>query len=147
MARIFNTFGPRMLPNDGRVVSNFIVQALLNKPITIYGDGSQTRSFCYVDDLIDGVVKLMASANDFTGPVNLGNPAEYTMLELAEIIRTLTSSHSPMVHKPLPEDDPKQRRPDITLARQILGWQPSIPLAVGLKHTIDYFDNLLRRQS
>ncbi|MEE4379902.1 MAG: UDP-glucuronic acid decarboxylase family protein [Candidatus Competibacteraceae bacterium] len=146
VARIFNTYGPRMHPNDGRVVSNFIVQALKNDPITIYGDGNQTRSFCYVDDLIEGFVRLMNSPDELTGPVNLGNPGEFTMIELAETIIKLTGSRSQLVHKPLPEDDPKQRQPDIRLARDQLEWQPSIPLETGLQHTITYFDALLRQR-
>ncbi|MCB1814337.1 MAG: NAD-dependent epimerase/dehydratase family protein, partial [Candidatus Competibacteraceae bacterium] len=144
VARIFNTFGPRMHPNDGRVVSNFIVQALRNEPITIYGDGTQTRSFCYVDDLIEGFIKLMNSPDDFTGPVNLGNPGEFTMIELAETILKQTGSSSQLIHKPLPEDDPKQRQPDIRLAREKLDWQPTIPLETGLQRTIAYFEALLR---
>jgi len=143
VARIFNTYGPRMHPNDGRVVSNFIVQALKNEPITIYGDGSQTRSFCYVDDLIDAFVLLMNSPDEFTGPVNLGNPGEFTILELAEKVIALTGSRSELVFRPLPADDPRQRRPDIALAREKLGWEPKIPLEDGLKSTIAYFDNLL----
>ncbi|MBU6367490.1 MAG: SDR family oxidoreductase [Gemmatimonadetes bacterium] len=145
VARIFNTYGPRMHPNDGRVVSNFIVQALRNEPITLYGDGSQTRSFCYVDDLIEGFVRLMRSDDAVTGPVNLGNPGEFTMRQLAELVRDLTGSRSPLVHLPLPADDPKQRRPDIALAQSQLGWQPTVPLAEGLKATIAYFDQLLNR--
>jgi UDP-glucuronate decarboxylase len=140
VARIFNTFGPRMHPHDGRVVSNFIMQALANEPITLYGDGTQTRSFCYVDDLIEGFIRLMDTPDDFTGPVNLGNPGEFTMIELAETIRELTGSRSELVHKPLPADDPKQRRPDITLARERLGWEPMVPLKEGLKATIAYFE-------
>ena len=128
-----------MHPNDGRVVSNFIVQALKGAPITIYGDGKQTRSFCYVDDLIDGLVRLMASPEDFTGPVNLGNPEEFTILELARKTIELTDSKSEIIRKPLPADDPMQRQPDISLARQILQWQPTIPLGVGLPKTIAYF--------
>jgi UDP-glucuronate decarboxylase len=143
VARIFNTYGPRMHPNDGRVVSNFIVQALRNEPITLYGDGTQTRSFCYVDDLIEGFVRLMNSDDNFTGPVNLGNPGEFTMIELAEKVRALTGSRSNLVHKPLPTDDPKQRQPDITLARDKLGWEPTVALDEGLKATIVYFDGLL----
>lgn len=139
VVRIFNTYGPRMDPNDGRVVSNFIVQALRGQDLTIYGSGSQTRSFCYVDDLIEGFVRLMNSEDGITGPVNLGNAGEFTMLELAEKVLTLTGSTSKLVFKPLPQDDPKQRRPDITLARETLGWQPAIPLEVGLRHTIEYF--------
>ncbi len=145
VARIFNTYGPRMHPNDGRVVSNFIVQALQNHPITIYGDGSQTRSFCYADDLIEAFVRLMNSPDDFTGPVNLGNPGEFTILELAQKVIDMTGSGSKIVFHPLPSDDPKQRRPDITLAKEKLGWEPKIPLSEGLKHTIAYFDALLRR--
>ena len=137
VARIFNTYGPRMHPNDGRVVSNFIVQALKGEPITVYGDGTQTRSFCYVDDLIEGFVRLMES--DTIGPINLGNPGEFTMLELAEEVLKLTRSKSKIVHKPLPADDPKQRRPDITLAKKHLKWEPKVPLAEGLKKTIAYF--------
>jgi UDP-glucuronate decarboxylase len=145
VARIFNTYGPRMHPNDGRVVSNFIVQALQNDPITIYGDGSQTRSFCYADDLIEAFVRLMNSPDEFTGPVNLGNPGEFTILELAQKVIDMTGSGSKIVFHPLPSDDPKQRRPDITLAKEKLGWEPKIPLSEGLKHTIAYFDALLRR--
>ncbi len=144
VARIFNTYGPRMHPNDGRVVSNFIVQALRNEPITVYGDGSQTRSFCYVDDMIEGFLRLMATADDFTGPVNLGNPAEFTIRELAEKVIELTGSRSRIEYRPLPSDDPRQRCPDITLARTALGWEPTVPLAEGLERTIAYFDGLLR---
>lgn len=143
VVRIFNTYGPRMHPNDGRVVSNFIVQALQGKPITIYGEGTQTRSFCYVDDLIEGFMRMMASPRDFTGPVNLGNPAEFTMLELAQQVLELTGSDSDVVRLPLPEDDPKQRQPDIGLARDRLGWEPAIDLRTGLQSTIDYFRQLL----
>ena len=139
VARIFNTYGPRMHPNDGRVVSNFIVQALQNAPMTIYGDGSQTRSFCYVDDLVEGLVKLMASADDVTGPVNLGNPEEYTMTELATTIQSLTGSHSALVFHDLPQDDPKQRQPDISLAARVLDWRPQVRVRDGLKKTITYF--------
>ncbi len=139
VARIFNTYGPRMHPNDGRVVSGFIVQALRNDPITIFGEGTQTRSFCYVDDLIEGLVKLMATPEDVIGPVNLGNPREMTVLELARRIVELTGSKSRFVHKPLPSDDPVQRQPDIRLARQALGWEPSTGLDAGLQRTIDYF--------
>ncbi len=139
VARIFNTYGPRMHPNDGRVVSNFIVQALLGQPITVYGKGRQTRSFCYVDDLIEALARLMESDEDFTGPVNLGNPQECTMLELAEEIVALTGSRSPIVFSPLPADDPARRCPDITLARAMLDWQPAVPLREGLQRTIDYF--------
>lgn len=143
VARIFNTYGPRMQTNDGRVVSNFIVQALKGKPITIYGDGRQTRSFCYVDDLIDGFVRFMGAAPDVTGPVNLGNPVEFTILELAELVIDLTGSRSGLVRMPLPQDDPQQRRPDISLARKHLEWKPSVQLREGLAHTIAYFDGLL----
>jgi UDP-glucuronate decarboxylase len=138
VARIFNTYGPRMHPNDGRVVSNFIIQALRNQPITLYGDGSQTRSFCYVDDLIEGFVRLMNSPDDLAGPINLGNPGEFSMIELAETIRDLTGSHSPLIHEPLPQDDPRQRQPDITQAKTHLGWEPKIPLREGLKPTIAF---------
>ena len=141
--RIFNTYGPRMHPNDGRVVSNFIVQALNNKPITIYGDGSQTRSFCYVDDLITGMIKLMESQKSITGPINMGNPSEFTMIELAELVIKLTSSRSKLKFKPLPEDDPKQRQPNISLAKSKLNWSPKVSLEEGLNKTITYFKNLL----
>ena len=134
-----------MHPNDGRVVSNFIVQALQNKPITLDGDGTQTRSFCYVADLIDGFVRLMDSPDDLAGQVNLGNPGEFTMIELAEAVRDLTGSSSELVHEPLPQDDPKQRQPDITLAREQLGWEPRVALRDGLRPTIAYFEALLRR--
>ncbi len=144
VARIFNTYGPRMHPNDGRVVSNFIVQALKGGPITIYGDGDQTRSFCYVSDLIDGFIRLMDTPDDFTGPVNLGNPGEFTIRELAEKILEMTGSRSELVFKPLPMDDPRQRQPDITLAREQLGWEPKIKLADGLAKTIEFFDSLLK---
>ncbi|MGC8720694.1 MAG: UDP-glucuronic acid decarboxylase family protein [Thermodesulforhabdaceae bacterium] len=146
VARIFNTYGPRMHPNDGRVVSNFIIQALTNRPITVYGDGSQTRSFCYVDDMIEGLVRLMNTPDDFTGPVNLGNPHEVSILELAETIIELTGSKSEIVFKPLPYDDPRRRCPDITLARTVLQWEPKVPLIEGLKKTIEYFDNCLRAE-
>lgn len=142
VARIFNTYGPRMHPNDGRVISNFIVQALLDRDITVYGDGRQTRSFCFVDDLIDGLFRLMNSPDDFTGPVNIGNPGEYTILELADKIITLTGANATIVYKPLPQDDPLQRKPDITLAREKLGWNPVTELENGLQRTIDYFKNL-----
>jgi len=142
VARIFNTYGPRMHPNDGRVISNFIVQALLGRDITVYGEGRQTRSFCFVDDLIDGLFRLMNSPDDFTGPVNIGNPGEYTILELADKIITLTGAKSTIVYKPLPQDDPLQRRPDITLAREKLGWNPVTDLENGLRRTFDYFKNL-----
>ncbi len=143
VARIFNTYGPNMHPNDGRVVSNFIMQALQNKPLTIYGDGSQTRSFCYVDDLIEAFVRLMDTADDFTGPVNTGNPKEFTIKELAEKVIALTGSSSELVCKALPSDDPTQRRPDITLAKKMLGWEPKIQLEEGLKKTIPYFERIL----
>ena len=143
VARIFNTYGPRMHPNDGRVVSNFIVQALKGEDVTIYGDGNQTRSFCFVDDLIDGCVRLMQSPADFAGPVNLGNPDEFSMRELAQLIIEATGSRSKLVFLPLPQDDPRQRQPDITLARQKLDWSPKVPLREGLRRTIAYFDNLL----
>lgn len=145
VARIFNTYGPRMHPNDGRVVSNFIVQALRNDPITIYGDGKQTRSFCYVDDLVRGLMALMNTPDEVTGPVNLGNPGEFTMLELAEKVITLSGSKSTLNFMPLPADDPKQRQPDITLARKSLNWQPTIALDEGLTKTIAYFRDLLQR--
>ncbi len=144
VARIFNTYGPRMHPNDGRVVSNFIVQALKNEPITLYGDGKQTRAFCYVDDLIEGFVRLMGAADDVTGPINLGNPVETTVAELARKIIELTGSRSKLVHRPLPVDDPVQRCPDIGRAKSILGWEPKVPLETGLKRTIAFFDQLLR---
>ena len=143
IVRIFNTYGPRMLPNDGRVVSNFIVQALSGEDLTIYGDGSQTRSFCYVDDLIEGFVRMM-NQDKIIGPVNIGNPGEFTMLELAKEVLELTGSKSKIVYKPLPGDDPKMRRPDISLAKEALGWEPTIPLRKGLEKTIVYFDNLLK---
>ena len=137
--RIFNTYGPRMHPNDGRVVSNFIVQAIRGEPITIYGDGKQTRSFCYVDDLIDGMIKLMVSPADITGPINIGNPGEFTMIELAELVLKLVGGSSKIVFKPIPQDDPKQRQPDISLAQSKLNWQPKVALEDGLKETISYF--------
>ncbi|MGB0262342.1 MAG: UDP-glucuronic acid decarboxylase family protein [Henriciella sp.] len=143
VARIFNTYGPRMNPNDGRVVSNFIVQALKGEDITLYGDGDQTRSFCYVDDLVAGLIALMESPDDVTGPINLGNPGEFTIKELAENVIDLTGSASKMVHKPLPQDDPRQRQPDITRAKEQLDWEPSIKLRDGLTKTIAYFDGLL----
>jgi UDP-glucuronate decarboxylase len=143
VARIFNTYGPRMHPNDGRVVSNFIVQALSDEPVTIYGDGSQTRSFCYVDDLVDAFIRLMSLGDDFAGPMNLGNPGEFTILELAEKVIEATGSRSQIIRKPLPQDDPIQRQPDITLAREKLAWEPKVGLDDGLKLTIDYFDRLL----
>jgi UDP-glucuronate decarboxylase len=144
VVRIFNTYGPRMHPNDGRVVSSFIVQALMGRDITVYGEGQQTRSFCYVDDLIDGFVRLMNTGDDVTGPINVGNPGEFTMLELANMVIELTGSKSKIVHLPLPSDDPKQRRPDITLAQEKLGWEPKVPLKAGLVKTIDYFDGMIR---
>jgi UDP-glucuronate decarboxylase len=147
VARIFNTYGPNMHPHDGRVVSNFIMQALLNRPITIYGNGQQTRSFCYVSDLVDGLVRLMGSAGKVTGPINLGNPGEFTIRELAEMVIDLTGSKSKLQRKPLPEDDPKQRQPDIAKAKKALGWQPKVKLADGLKKTIPYFDGLIRASS
>ncbi|MGH6618140.1 MAG: UDP-glucuronic acid decarboxylase family protein [Alphaproteobacteria bacterium] len=147
VARIFNTYGPRMLPNDGRVVSNFIVQALQGKPITVFGDGSQTRSFCYVDDLVRGLIALMDSPDSVTGPINLGNPGEFTILELAEKVIDMTGSRSKIDYHPLPQDDPTQRCPNITKARDHLDWQPVTPLQEGLKKTIAYFDELLRRNS
>jgi len=141
--RIFNTYGPRMHPNDGRVVSNFIVQALKGEDITIYGDGTQTRSFCYVDDLVDGMMRLMESPKGFTGPVNIGNPVEFTMLQLAELVLSLTESASKIRFMPLPSDDPRQRQPDIGLAREKLGWEPSVALPQGIQKTIDYFRSIL----
>ena len=146
VARIFNTYGPRMHPNDGRVVSNFIRQALVGEPITIFGDGQQTRSFCYVSDLVDGLVRLMGTRDDFTGPVNIGNPHEFTMIELAERVIALTNSKSKLVREPLPVDDPRQRQPDITLARSELKWEPKVQLDEGLLKTIEYFDQFLRRE-
>ncbi|MDR0823454.1 MAG: GDP-mannose 4,6-dehydratase, partial [Prevotella sp.] len=144
IVRIFNTYGPNMNPNDGRVVSNFIVQALKGDDITIYGDGTQTRSFQYVDDLVEAMIRMMATDDSFTGPVNTGNPGEFTMIELANIILELTGSKSKLVFKPLPGDDPKQRKPDISLAKEKLGWEPTIQLRDGLIKTINYFDNLLK---
>jgi UDP-glucuronate decarboxylase len=141
VARIFNTYGPRMHPADGRVVSNFIIQALKGEPITLYGEGTQTRSFCYVDDLIDGLIRLMESPSDVTGPINLGNPVEFTMRELAELVLAETGSPSPIVNRPLPQDDPRQRKPNITLAQELLGWAPKVPLGEGLKSTIAYFQS------
>jgi UDP-glucuronate decarboxylase len=143
VARIFNTYGPRMHPNDGRVVSSFIVQALTGRDITVYGDGLQTRSFCYVDDLIEGLFRLMNSGDDLVGPVNLGNPAEFTILELVQKVVEMTGSKSKVVHRPLPQDDPRQRRPDISLAQERLGWQPSFSISEGLKKTIQYFEEML----
>ena len=147
VARIFNTYGPRMHPNDGRVVSNFIVQALQTKPITIYGDGNQSRSFCYVDDLIEVFVRFMDSEDSFTGPVNTGNPGEFTIRQLAETVIELTGSGSQLIEKPLPADDPRQRQPDITLAREKLDWEPQVELREGLVKTIEYFDNFLQSAS
>ncbi len=147
VARIFNTYGPRMHIGDGRVVSNYIVQALKNEPITIYGDGSQTRAFCYVDDMIDAFLRLMGTPEDVCGPVNLGNPAELSMLELAKKITALTGSHSPISFHPLPSDDPKQRQPDISLARKLLNWEPVLSLDEGLSKTIAYFDQLLTQDT
>ncbi len=144
LMRIFNTYGPRMHPNDGRVVSNFIVQALQGKDITIYGDGTQTRSFQYVDDLVEGAIRLMATGDDFIGPVNIGNPGEFTMLELAEKVLMLTKSSSKIIHMPLPADDPLQRKPDISLAKEKLNWEPLIPLEEGLIKTIDYFKTIVK---
>jgi UDP-glucuronate decarboxylase len=143
VARIFNTYGPRMHPNDGRVVSNFIIQALTQQPITLYGDGAQTRSFCYVDDLLDAILKFMDTPDDFTGPVNLGNASEFTIAELAALVLELTHSRSELIRKPLPADDPRQRKPDTALAESQLNWKATTPLAEGLKKTIDYFDRLL----
>lgn len=144
IVRIFNTYGPRMQPDDGRVVSNFVLQALRDEDITVFGDGSQTRSFCYVDDLIEGFVRLMASGEDVSGPVNIGNPAEITVEELAETVIALTHSHSRIVHRTLPVDDPRRRRPDITRAQQMLGWSPQVPLAEGLARTVRYFTSAAR---
>lgn len=144
IVRIFNTYGPRMHPHDGRVVSNFILQALRNQDITIYGDGSQTRSFCYRDDLIEAMIRMMGTGDEVTGPVNIGNPVEFTILQLAETILELTGSRSKLIRMPLPSDDPKQRQPDIAQARRLLGWEPTTPLREGLQKTIEYFDRLLR---
>lgn len=144
VARIFNTYGPRMHPRDGRVVSNFVIQALKGDDITVYGEGQQTRSFCYVDDLIEAFVRLMNSPDDVTGPINTGNPGEFTILELAEKVIAMTGSKSKIIKLPLPQDDPKQRRPDITKAKSVLGWEPAIPLDHGLPKTIRYFDGLVR---
>ena len=145
--RIFNTYGPNMNPEDGRVVSNFIVQALRNQDITVYGDGSQTRSFCYVDDLVEGIRRMMDSRDGFTGPVNLGNPGEFTVLELAEKVLDLTGSRSKIIYQPLPQDDPTQRKPVIELAKKELGWEPEIALEEGLKKTIQYFENVLQTKA
>jgi UDP-glucuronate decarboxylase len=146
VVRIFNTYGPRMHPNDGRVVSNFIIQALLGRDITVYGDGQQTRSFCYVDDLVDGMIRMMETPDDITGPINIGNPAEFSIRELAEIVIDVTGSRSKIVGRPLPADDPRQRQPDITKARKLLGWAPQTPLKEGLVRTIAYFENLLKEE-
>jgi UDP-glucuronate decarboxylase len=143
VARIFNTYGPAMLPDDGRVVSNFIVQALRGEPLTVFGDGSQSRSFCYVDDLVTGLIALMESPPEVTGPVNLGNPGEFTMLELARLVQELTGTSVPLERRPLPADDPVRRKPDITLARELLGWEPTVDLADGLKRTVEYFREAL----
>jgi UDP-glucuronate decarboxylase len=147
VARIFNTYGPRMHPNDGRVVSNFIVQSLQGHDITLYGDGMQTRAFCYVEDLVDGLIRLMATGPDITGPINIGNPHEIPVRELAERVIALTNSKSKIVHRPLPQDDPLQRCPDITVAKRDLGWEPKVPLEDGLRRTIAYFDELLTQRS
>ena len=146
VARIFNTYGPRMHPNDGRVVSNFIMQALHNKNITVYGDGSQTRSFCYVDDMVDGITRMMNTPKGFTGPVNLGNPSEVSILELAKLIIDITGSSSRIVFKPLPQDDPERRRPNITLAQEKLGWEPTVALEDGIRKTIEYFEGIIKAQ-
>jgi UDP-glucuronate decarboxylase len=143
VARIFNTYGPRMLPNDGRVISSFVVQALRSQPLSVYGDGSQTRSFCYIDDLVEGLIKLMNSPAEVTGPINLGNPGEFTVLELAKKVLAVTGGDSPVEHLPLPTDDPVRRRPDITLAQELLGWEPTVQLDEGLRHTIEYFRQTL----
>jgi UDP-glucuronate decarboxylase len=145
VARIFNTYGPRMQANDGRVVSSFIVQALTGQPLTVFGDGKQTRSFCYVDDLVDGLIRLMDSADDVTGPLNLGNPGEFTMLELAEKVLALTGGDGGIEHEPLPQDDPVRRKPDIGLAERELGWRPTVDLDTGLARTVEYFRELLAR--
>jgi UDP-glucuronate decarboxylase len=147
VARIFNTYGPRMHPNDGRVVSNFVIQALLGQDITVYGDGSQTRSFCYVDDLVDGLMRLMGSSDAITGPINIGNPVEFTILQLAQEVIDLTGSRSRVIHRPMPQDDPRQRQPDISKAHDLLGWVPRTQLREGLVQTISYFETLLKDQS
>ena len=147
VARIFNTYGPRMHPNDGRVVSNFIVQALKGEPISLYGDGGQTRSFCYVDDLVDGLIRLMWTADEVTGPINLGNPGEFTIRQLAETVIELTGSKSTIVERPLPQDDPRQRKPDVALAKRVLDWEATTHLEVGLARTIAYFDELLKTEA
>src|SRR3954465_15461022 len=143
----FNTYGPSMHPSDGRVVSNFIMQALRKEDITVYGEGNQTRSFCYVDDLVDGLIRLIETPDDVTGPVNLGNPVEFTIRQLAELVITLTGSSSKLVNRPLPEDDPRQRCPDISLAQKVLNWSPTVQLREGLMKTIEYFDQLLRAEA
>jgi UDP-glucuronate decarboxylase len=143
VARIFNTYGPRMQPDDGRVVSNFIVQALKGEPLTVFGDGSQTRSFCYIDDMVDGLISLMNSPREVTGPINLGNPGEYTMIELAKQVMALTDNDCELEHLPLPADDPVRRKPDISRAREVLGWEPAVPLSEGLARTVDYFRGVL----
>jgi UDP-glucuronate decarboxylase len=143
VARIFNTYGPNMLPNDGRVVSSFIVSALSGEPLIVFGDGSQTRSFCYIEDLVDGLIRLMNSEPGVTGPINLGNPGEFTMLELAKKVQTLTGSDGPIEHHELPADDPSRRRPEISMARELLGWEPRVPLDEGLERTVDYFRQTL----
>jgi len=143
VARIFNTYGPRMQPDDGRVVSNFIVQALKGEPLTVFGDGSQTRSFCYIDDMVDGLISLMNSPREVTGPINLGNPGEFTMIELAKQVMALTDSDCELQHLPLPADDPVRRKPDISRAREVLGWEPAVPLSEGLARTVDYFRGML----
>jgi len=146
VARIFNTYGPRMHPNDGRVVSNFVIQALKNEDITIYGDGSQTRAFCYVEDLVDGLIRLMESSDEITGPINLGNPSEFTIRQLAEMVIDLTGSASKIVHRPLPMDDPRQRKPDISKANELLDWRPALPLRQGLAKTITFFEEFLAKE-
>jgi len=146
VARIFNTYGPRMHPNDGRVVSNFIMQALHNKDISVFGDGSQTRSFCYVDDMVEGIIRMMNTPKGFTGPVNLGNPSEVSILELGRLIIAITGSSSRMVYKPLPQDDPERRRPNITLAQEKLGWEPTVALEDGIRKTIEYFEGIIKAQ-
>ena len=143
VARIFNTYGPKMQPDDGRVVSNFIVQALKGEPLTVFGDGSQTRSFCYIDDMVDGLISLMNSPREVTGPINLGNPGEFTMIELAKQVMVLTDSDCELQHLPLPADDPVRRKPDISRARDVLGWEPAVPLSEGLARTVDYFRGVL----
>lgn len=143
IARIFNTYGPKMQPDDGRVVSNFIVQALKGEPLTVFGDGSQTRSFCYIDDMVDGLISLMNSPREVTGPINLGNPGEFTMIELAKQVMALTDSDCELQHLPLPADDPVRRKPDISRAREVLGWEPAVPLSEGLAQTVDYFRGML----